>query len=191
MEKKLLKIFNSTRKAHFGSELNMQYSEYYEKFKIILNQELIEVPKIDFTDSNLGMYLELSILVLSLIRIFEQCGLNEEDIGEIIYRTALSYFKLPLLSRFIKSKLFYSKINIKAIKRRELKTQESENGVNGFKLRLLPIEHKDKFTVIYEECGICKYYKSRGMEKYIKYCCLVDYCIMENLGIYFNKFSKL
>ncbi len=187
MEEKLFKIFEKTKKAHFDSKLQISLADYLYQFRELLHQEVKEAPVINYSDKNLSTYLELSVMVLTMVKLFEGFDYEEEHIGKIIYETALTYFKVPSISRILKSKLFFSKLNYKAIKKRELKTQESAHGLNGFKLRLVRSANKDNFSVIYEECGICKYYKSKGMEKYIKYCCLVDYCIMENIGVSFSR----
>lgn len=187
MREKLIQIFNGTRNVHFDEGLQISYPDYLERFKSILDEEQSFLSGIDQSDSNLSMYMSLSIMVMAIIKIHEDQGIPEEEIGKTIYNIAQEYFKLSPLSRFIKNKLFFSPLNLKAIRKRERKTQETEKGLNGFKLRLSPESSKDGFTVIYEECGICKYYKSKGLEKYIKYCCLVDYCIMSNLGISFTR----
>ena len=87
--------------------------------------------------------------------------------------------------------LFFSRVNIRQIKARQVATSRSENGVNGFKLRYVEGTRPGEFGVDYLSCGICTYYRRRGMFAYVKYVCLVDYAIMKNLGIAFSRTTTL
>lgn len=46
---------------------------------------------------------------------------------------------------------------------------------------------QNEFGVDYWKCGICGYFARKNIFEYVKYCCLVDYAIMRNLGIAFSR----
>ncbi|MBN2077575.1 MAG: L-2-amino-thiazoline-4-carboxylic acid hydrolase, partial [Spirochaetes bacterium] len=47
------------------------------------------------------------------------------------------------------------------------------------------------FGINHLECGICKYYKRMGAEKYIPYLCLLDYPLFAMLGVCLERTETL
>ena len=160
-------------------------------FEETLRGELREAPALDVATGILATYMKLSVLGLAMARQLETYGLSEDQVGERIYRTADAYFKLPALRRRIQRALFFSGVNRRQIKGRQDATSRSENGVNGFRLRYVEGTTPGEFGVDYLSCGICAYYTRRGMFRYVRYLCLVDYAIMKNMGIAFSRTTTI
>ena len=146
---------------------------------------------LDMATGPLATYMKLSILGLVMAKQLEMYGLSEDQVGQRIYRTADAYFTLSPIRRRVKRALFFSRVNIRQIKRRQEATSRSANGVNGFKLRYVEGARPGEFGVDYLSCGICTYYGRRGMFRYVRYLCLVDYAIMRNMGIAFGRTTTL
>jgi hypothetical protein len=51
--------------------------------------------------------------------------------------------------------------------------------------------NQNEFGVDYLKCGICDYFARKSLFEYVKYCCLVDYAIMKNMGISFSRTTTL
>jgi len=191
MDKELIVIFIKTLNAHFPHKTCISKDDYVQKFKIILAKESLDAPKLDIEQGNLATYLKLSILVMAMVKLYQELGLSDYEIGELIYRTADEYYRLSPLKRWLQYQLFFSKINIRQILARQSSSEQRENGINGFKIKYIPGANQNEFGVDYLRCGICEYFARRNMFEYVKYCCLVDYAIMKNLGISFSRTTTL
>jgi hypothetical protein len=191
MEQELIAVFERTLDAHFPGEVGVTGPEYARGFAEILRKELRDAPALDADKGSLATYIKLSVLALAMAKQLQTYGLSEREIGQRIYRTADAYFALPPFRRWIRRTMFFSGINIRQIKAREAATFRSPNGVNGFKLRYVAGATPDGFGVDYLSCGICDYYRRKGMSGYVKYLCLVDYAIMKNMGIHFSRTTTL
>jgi hypothetical protein len=191
MEQELIEIFTSTLDAHFPADAGITREKYLGGFEDMLRSELRDAPVLEVQNGPLSTYIKLSVLALSMAKLHQMYGLSERSIGERIYRTADAHFKLSAIRGWTKRKLFFSSVNIRQIKGRQDATGRSENGVNGFKLRYVEGANRDEFGVDYLSCGICDYFKRKGMFEYVKYLCLVDYAIMKNLGIHFSRTTTL
>jgi L-2-amino-thiazoline-4-carboxylic acid hydrolase len=77
------------------------------------------------------------------------------------------------------------------ILKRQAISDQLENGINGFKIKYVQGTGQSDFGVDYLMCGICDYFARKNLFKYVKYCCLVDYAIMKNLGISFSRTTTL
>ena len=191
MEKELVTIFTRTMDAHFPIKAGITKDDYLDKFKEMLSKEITDAPKMDIDKGNLATYLKLSILVMTMIKLHHELGLNEREIGELIYRTADEYYRLTPFKRWIQRQLFFSKLNIRQILARQESSNQRKNGINGFKIKYVAGANQNEFGVDYLRCGICGYFARKNMFQYVKYCCLVDYAIMKNMGISFSRTTTL
>lgn len=191
MEDELNSIFLQTFDAHFNSQYGLSKNEYRDRFKGHLKNEVGDAPELDTEKGTLATYIKLSVLVLAMIRLFEEMGVSESEIGKIIYQTADAYFHLSPAKRAMQKWLFFTKFNRKQIQKRQDLSSAAENGINGFKLALKESESANTFGVDYLQCGICTYYKRKNKFEYVKYCCLVDYAIMENMGVSFSRTTTI
>lgn len=191
MEKELIGIFKKTLKVHYSSVLGVSEEIYTQRFISILRNEIQAAPTLNVKKGNLATYIKLSILALAMARQLTEYGLSELEIGERIYKTADDYFKLSPFMKWIKKTLFFTNFNIKQILKRQKTSASLETGINGFKIKFIKGQSKNDFGVDYLRCGICDYYKNRNMFEFVKYCCLVDYAIMKNMGISFSRTTTL
>lgn len=191
MEQELIGIFTRTLDAHFPTGSGVTREEYLSAFADTLRSELPDAPVLEAQKGPLATYIKLSVLALSMAKLQLKYGLSELAIGEHIYRTAEEYFKLTAIQRWIKRRLFFSGVNMRQIKGREHATSQGSNGVNGFRIRYIEGASRGEFGVDYLSCGICDYFRRKGMFEYVKYLCLVDYAIMKNLGIHFSRTATL
>lgn len=191
MDKELITIFTKTLGAHFPLKTGIGKDEYVQKFKAILTKESTDAPTLEIEQGNLATYMKLSILVMAMVKLYQELGLSEGKIGEFIYRTADEHFRVPPLKKWIQRQLFFSRLNIRQIIARQTQSEQCENGINGFKIKYIAGANQSEFGVDYLRCGICDYYARKNMFEYVKYCCLVDYAIMKNLGISFSRTTTL
>lgn len=191
MEKELIAIFQKTINAHHPTQTGITQTDYWMKFKTVLAREMVDAPRLDTDQGNLATYMKLSVLVMAMINVYEDLGLSEYEIGEYIYRTADAYFHMPPARTWIQHKLFFSRWNKRQILKRQEVSQKSENGINGFKIQYVAGNHPSEFGVDYVKCGICEYFARKNKFRYVKYCCLVDYAIMKNMGIAFTRTTTL
>lgn len=191
MEQELIRIFTKTLDAHFPRRTEITKNDYVQRFQAVLSKEINNAPKTEMKQGNLSTYIKLSVLILAMIKLYKELGLSENEIGEFIYKAADEYFRMSTIKKWIQKKLFFSRMNTKQIRKRQAISEQLENGINGFKFRFVEGKNQNEFGIDYEKCGICDYFKNMGMFEYVKYCCLVDYAIMKNLGIPFTRTTTL
>jgi hypothetical protein len=191
MNQELTAVFIKTLNAHFPHKAGIARDSYVQKFQTILAKEIPEAPKLDIDKGNLATYLKLSILAMEMTKLYQELGMSEYEIGELIYRTANEYYRLSPLKRWFQQQLFFSRLNIRQILARQASSEQRENGINGFKIKYIAGASQSEFGVDYLRCGICDYFARKNMFEYVKYCCLVDYAIMKNLGISFSRTTTL
>lgn len=191
MEKELIAIFTKTMKAHYPVKTGIAKDDYLNRFKTILAGEITDAPKLDVDKGNLATYIKLSVLVMAMVKLYQEFGLDEYEIGEFIYKTADEYYRLSPIKKWIQYNLFFSRLNNRQILKRQEISGQLENGINGFKIRYVEGADRNKFGVDYLKCGICDYFVRKTMFNYVKYCCLVDYAIMKNMGISFSRTTTL
>ncbi|MBI4928195.1 MAG: hypothetical protein HY835_10550, partial [Anaerolineae bacterium] len=131
MEIELIAIFQKTINAHHPIQTGITQTDYLMKFKTALAREMMDAPRLDTDHGNLATYMKLSVLVMAMTNVYEDLGLSEYEIGELIYKTADAYFHMPPAKTWIQSKLFFSGWNKRQILKRQEVSQKSENGING------------------------------------------------------------
>ena len=191
MEKELVAIFTGTMNAHFPKKTGLIKDAYLNEFKTILAREMADAPKLDVDKGNLATYIKLSVLVMAMVKLYKEIGMSKYEIGEFIYRTADEYYRLSPMKKWIQKKLFFSRLNKRQIIRRQEISEQLENGINGFQIKYIEGTNPNEFGVDYLKCGICDYFARKNLFEYVKYCCLVDYAIMKNMGISFLRTTTL
>ena len=191
MEKELIAIFTKTMHAHFPIKASITKEVYLNQFKAILAREIMDAPALDIDHGNLATYIKLSALIMAMVKLYQELGLREYEIGESIYRTADEYYRLSPIRKWIQNKLFFSRLNKRQILKRQEMSDQLEKGINGFKIQYIEGTNQNEFGVNYLKCGICDYFKRKNMFEFVKYCCLVDYVIMKNIGIAFSRTTTL
>ncbi len=177
--------------AHFPVKAGITQDDYLVRFKEILSKEITDAPKLDTDQGNLATYMNLSILVLAMVKLYREIGLGEHEIGKYIYGTADEHYRLSPMKKWMQRTLFFSRLNQRQILKRQEISEQCEGGINGFKIRYVEGTNPNEFGVDYLKCGICDYFARNKMFQYVKYCCLVDYAIMKNVGISFSRTMTL
>ena len=191
MEQELITIFVKTMNAHFPVRTGIAKDAYLNRFKAIIASEMADAPHLDIEKGNLATYIKLSVLVLAMVKLYQELGLGEYEIGEFIYRTADEHYRLSPTKRWIQRNLFFTRLNRRQILKRQDLSERRESGISGFKIKYVEGAVKNEFGMDYLKCGICDYFERKKMAEYVKYCCLVDYAIMKNLGISFSRTTTL
>lgn len=191
MEKELVSIFTRTMDAHFPAKAGLTQKNYLNRFKQILAEEIKDAPKLDVDNGSLATYIKLGVMVMAMVQLYKEIGLGEYEIGEFIYETANEYYRLSPIKKWFQCQLFFSPLNVKQILKRQALSEQRENGINGFKIKYVDGRNQNEFGVDYLKCGICDYFARKNLFEYVKYCCLVDYAIMKNMGISFSRTTTL
>ncbi len=155
-----------------------------EKFKEITTEarkdfeDLIpQIPYIGGKDNNLTENLVNGIILLPILRIFEQEGLNFNEIGRLAYSLYEVFYKvIPQVEDiFSEEYISYKKEQAKDSKFRKYPGDWVFDFVEG--------DGKTyTWGVNYSECGIHNFYKSQGMEHLMPLLCISDYAMARAYG---------
>jgi len=185
---KLMKNFDKASKF-MEIVLKQSFNESKTENLIInaRNEYVKLIPQLPYIGGRTNMHdfnLIGSAWMLALIRSLEKEDLGVRDIGKILYDLFEEYFNS--MSGFMKwlfRRSFFAKTGIRKWRYHAEKSQD----------RVYPddwvfeyVEGDGKtfdFGFNYTECGIYKFYKQQGAEKYIPYMCLGDYPMFRAMAI--------
>ena len=172
---RMMKQFNKL--LHIGKKVLM---EYFDESKIedlakVMRKEyetlIHQLPYIGGSKNIMSMYLIDSVSMLSVFRVLEKEGLKLLDIGKICYEFYETMNeRRPRPSDQIFHKDYINIIKIVA-KESQLK-RYPEDWIMEF------VEGDGKtfdYGFNFTECGVCKFFKQQGAEKYIPFICLADF----------------
>ena len=136
-----------------------------------------QIPYVGGNENRLTGPLVNSALILPLIRAFNQKGLSFDEIGNITYNIFEAFFAIIPPEEDIFTEEYMSKVR-----------EDAERS----KLREYPgdwvfdyVEGDGKtftFGINYHECGVYKFYKSQGLEKYMPIVCIADFAQAKAYG---------
>ena len=188
MKPKLMKKFDKASKV-----MKNVLQEHYNKSeteKLIMNardeyETLIpHLPYIGGKDNIHDFNLIGSAWMLALIRTLEKEDVSVRDIGKILYDTLEEYFEsMPGAMKWLFRRTFFSKSGGKRWIRNAEKSQARKYPGDWVFEYVKGDGETFDFGLNYTECGISKFYKQQGAEKYIPYMCLGDYPMCKTLGI--------
>ncbi len=194
---RLIKDFNKFKKYMLvvlnkrfsAAELEAILSDSEKRYNEIIPQ----IPYVGGYKNSGTTNLVGSAIVLAYIRTFEEKGLKEREIGEIIYEFFEVLFKekskfLKAVLRFLLPKKFIRNLLIKRFN----KNKKYEHYEASWHSRIVEPEDDDfVFGLDVLQCGICKFYRDQKAEKYIKYLCLGDYPMINSMGFYLHRTKTL
>lgn len=192
MMKNFEKMFRFTKKAIYNKFDNTQSNLIHENAREEYRRLIPQLPYIGGEEVSGTMNLIGGAQLLAIIRSLEAYGMNERQIGEIIYKTLDGFYNsIPKPIGILMGKIMLSKHSIKKRIKAMAETQKrkySEGFVN------IPIPGTDGnfyFGQDVLECAICKFYKKQGAEKYVPYICLGDYPMFQRMGVMFYRTKTL
>ena len=185
---KMMKNFDKASKK-MRTILNNHFDETKTKDLILRARNEYEslIPKLSYIGGKSNI-LDSSYIggawMLALIKSLEKEGLNEHEIGKILYETFEEY--IGSMSGFMKwlfKKSFFSKSAQKKWMKHAEKSQ-SRTYKDDWVFEYVEGDGKTfDFGVNYTECAICKLYKKLGADKYLPYVCLSDYPMFRGIGV--------
>lgn len=187
-EKNLIKDFKRLIKKN---KIVLERYYEYKTVEDIVNisvknyQELIpQIPYIGGRDNHLTEMLVGSAQLLALIIALQDKSESIERIGEIVYKIVENLMKSvnPVLLFFARI-MFLSKMRLRKMKKAALKSQEKKYAEDWVYEIIEGNDEDFIFGNTYSECGICKFYKKLGYEKYVPYLCITDYVKLKSLNI--------
>lgn len=188
MKPKLMKNFDKASK--FIKKVIERRFGKSKTEKLIMNarNEYIKlIPQMPYIGGKNNMH-EFNLIgsawMLALIRSLEKEGLSDRDIGKILYDSFEEYFNsMPGFMKWLFRRSFFTKTGIK---KWIYHAEKSQDRVYPGDWVFEYVEGEGKtfdFGFNYTECGIYKFYKQQGAEKYIPYMCLGDYPMFRAMGI--------
>ncbi len=191
-EKQFMKLFEKYRKTmlsvlrrHFEQN---DVEEIYLKSKAEYQRLLPEIPYIGGSKNSGTNNLVGSAILMAYIRVLEAHGLEEREIGKMIFESFEEMYKeKPLFVQRI-VKFFLSKKLVKKILMRVYDNKRQyEKYDASWQSRMVDVEGEFDLGISIKKCGICKFYNEQHMARYIKYLCLGDYPLIQSYGIVLHR----
>ena len=163
-----------------GTDFKQIKTRLFDRYQFILN----DLPYIGGDDNNCTGFLLQGAQGMAIIDIFTELGLPKEQIGDLIYRmTEESFRKMNPIKKAIAKKVFVSKKRIEKLIEAGNVSQKKEYPENWVYQAGWGNGKDLVYTNTYYECGICKFFKSRGYDDYIPYLCKTDYAVFDAFGL--------
>ncbi len=156
------------------------------------------LPEIPYIGGQMNSFTSImvdSVSVLAMIRVLEKKGYKYHQIGEFVYQ----YFEL--VNMILKNKLqesdqdaldqFFGKNYVDYLKKLSdilKRKQYSDDWVFDY---LEGDSVNFDYGMNFTECGVCKFYKRMGAEKYIPFICLGDFAQANIIGFGFKRTQTL
>lgn len=164
---------------NFGED---KFTEISKTTRKEFENPLPEIPYIGGDDNLLTNELINAALLLPLLQVFEKEGLKFNEIGKLTYELFEVFYKFIPPADDIFSNTYKDKRKEQAINSKLRKY--SGDWVFDF------VEGDDKtftFGTDYSECGVYKFYKSRGAEHFMPWVCISDYAKARAYGYGLNR----
>jgi hypothetical protein len=184
---KMLKDFDKLKGVAKKVLINYFNEHDFEKSFVDAKHEYAKmIPKLpDIGGKKNRYYINFigGVWYLAMIKVLEKEGLKPREIGKIIYELAEAYYKsIPRILFWFKSMLFNNRFIINKLKRDALESQLKKYPCNWV-FEFVPGDGRDfDYGVNFTECGMYKFYKQEGYEKYMPYLCLGDYALLPLYG---------
>ena len=161
--------------AKFGEE---KFKEFTTESRNDFESLLPQIPNVGGKDSRRGTETFINVtIVLAMLRNFEKQGLDFYEIGKLAYDIFEVFYKVMPPSDDIFSKEFINQEKERA-KESQLR-RYPDDWVFDF------VEGDGKtftYGVNYTECGVCKFFKSQGMEHLLPIVCIADFAMVRAYG---------
>ncbi len=187
-EKHFIKLFNKYRKIMLcvlrrhvdHTDVESIYLKSLAEFRRLLPQ----IPYIGGSKNTGTGNLIGSAILLAYIRVLEEYGIEEGEIGQMIFESFEAMYKeKPKIVQAIVKFFLARKFVVNILRRIYDNKRQYEKYDASWQSRVVDVEDEYDLGLDIKKCGICKFYKSQNMEKYIKYVCLGDYPLIQSYGI--------
>ncbi len=131
-------------------------------------------------------------IIISIIQPLMNRGLNEREIGKIIFDSFEGYFQArPKILRAIIGRILSTKYAIKRMKK-QIEQNSKLNYSDNFKMEIVE-SHSDEFEFGYNytSCSLCKMFEDNDLKEYHKYMCLGDYALFNSFGVGFKRTTTI
>ena len=187
-KQKLLKDFNLFYKAARHVLIKQvdpsRVCELEQKSRTVFNELIPGIPYVGGKKNTSTRNITGSAIMLAIITPLEDDGMTTREIGKVIYDTYDCFFSSkPKFLMKIAGKVLLSGYYAKKAR---LRAAESQKRIYpyAFVTEYVPPE-PNSFDMGQDtiECGICKYFKKLGKEKYLPYMCLGDFPLFRAMGL--------
>ncbi len=174
-----LRLSRKILTRHFSNQMIKEIlRESKQEFRNLLER----IPFNGKKSKSLTPFLLKSAICVPIANVLKKMKIKTRTIGKILYDCSERSFAIiqkPFKKRFRKN-LFS---NAHKQKMSDLSKREPTS--------LAPFDWKveyqedglDKYTIIFHECGICKFWKQENLEELVPYMCLTDYIKWDNADV--------
>jgi hypothetical protein len=142
-----------------------------------------ELPEIGGRRNKMRGFLTSSTILMPIASILKREGVDIRKIGEIIYDiSALAFSKIPTFIRKAQVSRFFGAREMRKWRMIASRSKEREYG-GDWVLDFVEGDYACHHGYDIAECGILKFWKSRGLEELVPYLCLTDWAKWKALGI--------
>ncbi len=127
---------------------------------------------------------------MGIIRPLERAGLNEREIGYVIYLMAQQSFELAREKMEQQGQWMVAAGAVEYMKKGALWSQK-RTYPGDFVFDFVEPAKEMHYGINMTECGILKFYRNQKLEKYVKYNCLIDYPMYQTYKIRLERTQTL
>ncbi len=156
-------------------------------------EELIpELPWIGGKGNIFSQFLVRPSMLLPIVQILHQEGVPTRKIGQIMFEMAeKGYFLFPRPIRWWQRRKYFKKGEMQKWRDAAAKTQEQQYSADW----VCEFVEGDRETFQYgldmKECGLLKFWSSKGLEDFVPYLCLADWALWNSLGVQVQRTKTL
>ncbi|MBI9097882.1 MAG: L-2-amino-thiazoline-4-carboxylic acid hydrolase [Spirochaetaceae bacterium] len=166
--------------------LSARYGEKEAEELLLIIDKKAEafIPEIIFLGTN-NKFIEnyfAAAFLIPTIRILEEKGMREREIGKLIYDSAAQGYE-EMVTPFVKWQFRTFVMGVEDMYRDAAKTQASTWPGDWKAIAVEGDGESFDYGMDFTECGILSLYKAQGLEHYVKYICLCDYAIWSQFDV--------
>jgi hypothetical protein len=127
---------------------------------------------------------------MGIIRPLERAGLGEREIGHVIYLMSQHSFELDREKMEQQGKWMMAAGALEYMKKGAIWSQK-RTYPGDFVFDFVEPAENMHYGINMTECGILKFYRNQGFDRYVKYNCLVDYPMYQTYKIHIERTQTL
>jgi hypothetical protein len=127
---------------------------------------------------------------MGIIRPLERAGLNEREIGHVIYLMAQQSFEMEREKMEQQGQWMVAAGALEYMKKSAIWSQK-RTYPGDFVFNFVEPAADMHYGINMTECAILKFYRNQGLERYVKYNCLIDYPMYQAFNIHLDRTRTL